>query len=150
LRRNKPAISIQEDGHVVQPDYEKPVKFPAARAGEQERDGDHLHRVQKRPGLYRARKLRPDKTALTVNLQETWWRNLRGAPVTIRLRGRELKAKAEVIEDEYAVATNLVDLLKDAPGYARYLQVKFSPDGQPDFTDVCRAAEGRVIVRTVF
>jgi len=87
---------------------------------------------------------------LTVSLRgRTWWRNLRGgAPVTIRLQGRELKAIAEVIEDEYAVATNLMALLQGAPGYARYLQVKPGPDGQPDFTDVCRAAQGRVIVRT--
>ena len=87
---------------------------------------------------------------LTVSLRgRTWWRNLRGgALVTIRLQGRELKATAEVIEDGSAVATSLMDLLKGAPGYARYLQVKSAPDGQPSITDVCRAAQERVIVRT--
>ena len=87
---------------------------------------------------------------LTVSLRgRTWWRNRRGgAPVTLRMQGRELKATAEVIEDGSAVATSLMALLKGAPGYARYLQVKSDPDGQPDFTDVCRAAQARVIVHT--
>ncbi len=87
---------------------------------------------------------------LTVSLRErTWWRSLRGgAPVTIRLQGRDYKATSEVIEDESMVVTNLMALLKSAPGYARYLRVKVSPDGQPDFTDVCRAAETRVFVCT--
>jgi deazaflavin-dependent oxidoreductase (nitroreductase family) len=78
----------------------------------------------------------------------TWWRNLRGgAPVTVRVQGQDLQATGEVVEDDAGVAARLMAHLKQAPSYARYLQVALDPNGQPNPEDVARAAKDRVMVR---
>lgn len=45
---------------------------------------------------------------VTSRRDRTWWRNLRGgAPVAVRIRGRDLAGSAEVIEDRSAVEAEL-------------------------------------------
>jgi deazaflavin-dependent oxidoreductase (nitroreductase family) len=84
---------------------------------------------------------------VTSYRQRTWWRNLRdGAPVTVRLQGRELHATGEVIEDDDGVATALAEYLQSVPGSAKYFQVGLDSDGRPKAEDVVRAASGRVMV----
>jgi len=79
----------------------------------------------------------------------TWWRNLRGgAPVTLRLRGRDAKGTSAVIEDDEEVAEALDALFRRAPQIARYYGVSFDPDGQPDPEDIAVAAEEKVVIRT--
>lgn len=79
----------------------------------------------------------------------TWWRNLRGgAPVTVRLQGKDLKAHADVIEDDEGVTTHLLAYLGQAPKVAKYFGVALDADGQPDQDDVATAAKERVIIHT--
>ncbi len=89
-----------------------------------------------------------DALSVTSFRHRTWWRNLRGgAPVTVRLEGRDLKATAEVIEDDAGVAAGLMAHLQEAPQLAKYFQVRLNANGQPDAADVARAAQDRVVVR---
>lgn len=77
----------------------------------------------------------------------TWWRNLRGsAPVTVKIRGQDLKAIGESVEDEKAVAAGLLAYLQKVPNYAKYFQVSVEPDGNPDPEEVVTAAKDRVMV----
>lgn len=78
-----------------------------------------------------------------------WWRNLRsGAEVTIRLRGEDVPAYAEAIEDQSDVADSLGQYLKAAPQLAKYMKVRMDADGNPDNEDVTRLAQELVLVRT--
>jgi len=80
--------------------------------------------------------------------QRTWWRNLRGgAPVTVRIRGQNLKAVAECIEDEKTVASGLLAYLQQRPNYAKYFQVALNQDGQPKREEVVQAAKNRVMIK---
>jgi len=77
-----------------------------------------------------------------------WWRNLRGgAPVTLRVKGQDLKAVGESIEDKNAVAAGLLAYLRKMPHYAKYFQVTIDPNGQPNPEEVARAAQNRVMIR---
>lgn len=86
----------------------------------------------------------------TTSLRErTWWRNLRGGvPVSLYLRGEEVSASAEAIEDIPGVAQGLDAYLQAAPALARYLDVQLDADGKPNPADLNRAAEKMVVVRT--
>lgn len=89
-----------------------------------------------------------DVLSVTSFRYRTWWRNLRGgAPVTVRLQGRDLKATAEVIEDDVGVAAGLMAHLQKAPQLARYFQVQLDANRQPDAADIARAAQNRVVIR---
>jgi CubicO group peptidase (beta-lactamase class C family) len=56
-----------------------------------------------------------------------WWKNLRSsAPVTLRLRGREVQGLAEpVAEDKQAIAAGLVAHVRKVPSDARFYGVTF-------------------------
>ena len=79
----------------------------------------------------------------------TWWKNLRGgAPVKIRLQGRDVIGQGRAIEHQPEVAEGLIELLKAAPAYQKYLGVSLAPDGQPlDPTALAQAAQTRVMVK---
>lgn len=86
----------------------------------------------------------------TSTRERVWWRNLRGgAEVSLRLKGKDVPARAESIEDHNEVAQALVQTFQANPRLARYMDVHISPDGTPNLVDVARLAEERVIVRTV-
>lgn len=88
-----------------------------------------------------------DVFTTTSYRRRVWWRNLRGgAPVTIRVGGEDLKAVADVVEDDEAVASHLSAYLQKVPRLARYFAVSIDPRGQPNPDDVARAAKERVIV----
>jgi len=90
-----------------------------------------------------------DEYFLVTSLRErTWWRNLRGgAPVVLRVRGRDLTARAEAIETEAAVAARLTQFFQLVPAWAKFYQVMLDSDGEPNAADVAEAAKTRVIVR---
>lgn len=89
-----------------------------------------------------------DVLSVTSYCHRTWWRNLRGgAPVTVRVQDRDLKATAEVIEDDAGVAAGLMAHLQKAPQLAKYFQVRLDANGQPDAADVARIVQDRVVVR---
>lgn len=83
--------------------------------------------------------------------QRTWWRNLRqGRAFTIRLRGRDLPATAEIIEDEQAVLAALPDFLQAAPEYAGYMYISKDEEGQFKADELQAAAAKRVIIYVHF
>lgn len=86
----------------------------------------------------------------TISSRErVWWRNLRGgAPVTLRLQGKEIPARSESIDDENEVAKSLYLYLKTAPQLAKYMGIKLDSQGAPDVGEVAGLAREKVIVRT--
>ncbi len=88
-----------------------------------------------------------DRLILTSMRNRTWWRNLRdGAEARILLKGKEVRARATVIETEQEVTTGLDAYLRLVPQYARYFGVQFDANKQPVSADVARAAKERVII----
>lgn len=77
-----------------------------------------------------------------------WWKNLRGgAPVTLRLRGREFAGIAEPVENKEAVAAGLMVHLQMIPGNARFYGVTIDPVAGLIAEDVDRAAQNAVMIR---
>lgn len=78
----------------------------------------------------------------------TWWKNLRdGAPVTMRLAGKDCAGIGQVFEDDRSVTDNLLAYLEKVPQVAKYMQVRLDPAGLPELEDVARAARDKVVVR---
>jgi deazaflavin-dependent oxidoreductase (nitroreductase family) len=85
----------------------------------------------------------------TSQRDRTWWRNLRGgAPVTLRLRGRDVSARAEAIEDELRVTAELLTYLQKQPKMSRYYEVGLDDNGQPKPQDIARIAKTRLVICT--
>ena len=78
-----------------------------------------------------------------------WWKNLRGgAPVTVRIRGRELQGLAEPIaEDKQAVAAGLMEHLRKSPFDARFYDVKIDENGNSNTEDVKKAVQTVTMIR---
>lgn len=86
-----------------------------------------------------------DRLLVTSTPARTWWRNLRGGQqVSLRLRGRDVAATAEVLEGE-AVAPALANYFRGAPHMAKHFEVQML-NGEPDAADVARVAPTRVMV----
>jgi len=90
-----------------------------------------------------------DGDQVTIFTHANWWKNLRGgAPVTLRMRGRDLQGVAEpVAEDQAAVAAGLSDHLCKVPSDAKYYGVSFDEQGNPNVKDVEKAAQTAVMIR---
>jgi deazaflavin-dependent oxidoreductase (nitroreductase family) len=86
---------------------------------------------------------------VTIFTHADWWKNLRGeAPVTLRIRGRELHGLAEPIaEDKAAVAAGLIEHLRKVPSDARYYGVTFDDHKNPNADEAEKAAQTTVMVR---
>ena len=93
--------------------------------------------------------LRDGEILLVTSLQKrTWWRNLLGGvPVTLRLRGRKLKAIGEAITEKELVTANLLSIIQLAPQYARYFNLSLDTDGNPHPEDISRLAQERMVIR---
>jgi len=80
--------------------------------------------------------------------ERTWWRNLRGRPgATLRHRGRSHPVQAQVIDNPPEVAEMLRLHLRTRPSHARFLGISAGPDGEPDGTQLGRAAQDRVLIQ---
>jgi deazaflavin-dependent oxidoreductase (nitroreductase family) len=89
-----------------------------------------------------------DRLLATSYRTRTWWRNLRGgAPVALRLQGREVQATGQVIEDEAAAIEALSAYLSRRPSWAKYFRVGRAASGQLDRNDLARAAQERVMIQ---
>lgn len=79
----------------------------------------------------------------------SWWKNLRGgAPVTMRIRGREVQGIAEpVAEDKQAIARALGEHLRKVPFDAKYYDVTFDDKGNPREDELARAVQTVVMIR---
>lgn len=108
------------------------------------------------------REIKVEKRALPVNYvregnilwvisrrERTWWRNLRNpAPVRLRLAGRDVAARAELLADEQEVTAHLGDYLRQMPMSGRSLSVSFK-DGTPDPAGLAKAAGDWLMIRLV-
>jgi len=86
---------------------------------------------------------------VTVFTHANWWKNLRGgAPVTLRIRGRDIEGLAEPIaEDKQTVAAGLAAHLRKVPSDAKYYHVTFDNQGNPNPKQVEKAAQYTVMIR---
>lgn len=78
-----------------------------------------------------------------------WWKNLRGgAPVRVRIRGRELQGLAEPVdEDKQVITAGLAEHLRKVPSDAKYYKVTFDEGGNPRVEDVEKAVQTVVMIR---
>ena len=89
-----------------------------------------------------------DGDQVYVFTHSSWWKNLRsGAPVTLRIRGRDLQGFPEPVEEKTAVAAGLSEHLRKVPGDAKYYGVTFDDQGNPRAEEVERAAQTSVMIR---
>ncbi len=90
-----------------------------------------------------------DGDQVTIFTHANWWKNLRGgAPVTLRLRGRELQGLAEpVAEDKQAIVAELTAHLREVPFDAKFYGVALDEQGNPNVEQVKQAAQSVVMVR---
>jgi deazaflavin-dependent oxidoreductase (nitroreductase family) len=91
-----------------------------------------------------------DQFLATISFRKrVWWRNLRGGSlVTVRIRGKDYPATAEIVEDDLNVAKNLSAYIHLYPGLAKYLKVRLEANEQPNDEDVTIAARTRVFIKT--
>ena len=77
-----------------------------------------------------------------------WWRNLRGgAPVRVRLRGRELRGTGRLLEGR-AGEEGLLRVLRAVPAYRKHWGVELDGDGRPtDPAAIVRIARENAPVR---
>ena len=84
---------------------------------------------------------------VTSRRERTWWRNLRGgAPVTVRLQGRDCAGEGKAIEDLDAVVNGLHAYYRRVPQWAKYASVTLGTNGEPTLASLQRAADSRVVV----
>lgn len=86
---------------------------------------------------------------VTIFTHANWWKNLRGgAPVTLRIRGRKRQGEAEPIaEDKQAVAAGLMAHLRQAPFDAKFYNVTFDEQGNPNPAEIEKAVQTVVMIR---
>ncbi len=76
-----------------------------------------------------------------------WWRNVYGgAKVTLRLHGRDVKARAESILDERAVTTQIAEYVHHLPMSAGPMGVRLQ-NGIANLEDTARLAKEKLFVR---
>jgi hypothetical protein len=76
-----------------------------------------------------------------------WWQNLVGkAPVTLRLRGEDVRGDADVLTDDRSVAQGLRAYLQPMLSFSKYFDIDLDENGQLITEDIHEAAKTRVIV----
>ena len=90
-----------------------------------------------------------DGDLITAFTGAKWWRNLAGGvPVTLQIKNKEYQGQANVVaDDKEAVAQGLQTFLRKVRFDARFYQVKFDDDGDPNWDDIQRAAQRVVMLR---
>jgi deazaflavin-dependent oxidoreductase (nitroreductase family) len=85
---------------------------------------------------------------VTIFTHADWWKNLRsGAPVTLRIQGREIQGLAEpVVEDKPAIAAKLAEHLREVPFDARYYGVTFDDQNNPRVEEVENAVQSVAMI----
>lgn len=90
-----------------------------------------------------------DLEGLVTFTRFSWWKNFREErPVSLRLRGREVRATAVAVRDRQTVAERLAYYLERNPHDGRYFSVRVGRDGWADPDEVVRAAGRLVMIRT--
>jgi deazaflavin-dependent oxidoreductase (nitroreductase family) len=95
--------------------------------------------------------VRDGETLLVVSPRERiWWKNLRGgAPVTVRLAGRDLRGVGRAFEGDDAMeGRGLLTVLRKSPVLRRYWRVELDADRQPtDRRDLLRVARANALIK---
>jgi len=86
---------------------------------------------------------------VTIFTHANWWKNLRGgAPVSLRLRGKEINGMAKVIhEDKTAIAAALTEHLQKSHFDAQFYQVEYDEQGHPKTEDIQKAVQTVTVVQ---
>ena len=88
-----------------------------------------------------------DTLWIISNRDRTWWRNvIGGTNVEMRIRGKEVTGFAEVVLDEEAVATQVLEYVRHIPMSAKALGVRVE-NGEPNSEDAARLAKERLFVK---
>ncbi len=74
---------------------------------------------------------------LLIGTEFAWVRNLRsGEPVDIRLKGKRCSADVKVLADKDAVVAHLATMTRDNRQFAKFNQISFDSDGNPNASDL--------------
>lgn len=77
----------------------------------------------------------------------TWWRNVKnGAPVSLLLKGKPIKAFAQAELDIRSVETRMVEYIQHVPIAARSLGIRVE-NKVPNMGDIARVAKDRLFVK---
>ncbi len=77
-----------------------------------------------------------------------WWKNLRGgAPITLRIQGRDWHGIAEPIEDKQTIAAKLAEHLRDVPFDAKFYNVTLDEHKNPRPDQVEQAVQTVVMIQ---
>lgn len=78
-----------------------------------------------------------------------WWKNLiGGAQVKLRIQGQDLLGQAEPVADDVTqIADVLAKMLVVVPSDARFYNVTFDSDGQPNPAEVQKAAADAIMIQ---
>jgi hypothetical protein len=80
--------------------------------------------------------------------ERTWWRNLRnGQGVELHLKGRDIKAVPQVMENEAGVVESLMTCFKLNPRTAKTYQIEMDSRGRPAVEGARSAAESKVVIK---
>jgi hypothetical protein len=92
--------------------------------------------------------LREGSTLTVVSLRtRTWWRNVRsGAQASVRLAGKTLQVRGEVLERPDMVREGLTHVFAQRPGHAKHFGLRLV-DGRLSAADLQKVAAERVVVR---
>lgn len=90
---------------------------------------------------------RADAVYITTN--SGWKNNFRGgAPVKLRLSGRERSGKATLIDDLAGLAAAYRDMLAENPQLSQIIGLSLDPNGEPNAAELASARErGYVVVQ---
>lgn len=90
-----------------------------------------------------------DVVSCFCNSDVTWWKNLRGgAPVTLRLRGRDYTGIATpMTNDPEGITPTFVAFLRKNRQAGHFHAVPFDTAGKPNREALARAVQNRVMVR---
>jgi hypothetical protein len=94
--------------------------------------------------------VRQDDILWVISLRKrTWWRSLRGgAPVMLRLRGKNVPGQAEAIVDDLpAKIAGLKTYVQDFREVGKAIDIHYDGDLHPMIEDLKREADKRVIIR---
>jgi hypothetical protein len=90
-----------------------------------------------------------DGEGLVTFTRFSWWKNFREQrPVSLRLRGREVRGVAVAIRDPEVVAERFAYYLGRNPHDGRYFGVRVGRDGRTDPDELARAVARPVLIRT--
>ena len=90
-----------------------------------------------------------DGEGLVTFTRFPWWKNFRELrPVSLRLRGREVRGVAVAVRDPEEVAEHFAYYLGRNPHDGRYFGVRVGRDGRTDPDELARAVTRLVMIRT--